>query len=131
MTETATTITAPPPAVRFRFAAAVVGTALMAIVAVAISSQGPDVAAPQEPAPAVVTDAPGYAGNLHSEYLIRISRDWGPVPMTLDQQRLLNDLHSEYLLQVGSTFITPMTHEQARLRGDLHSEYLRELALGW
>jgi hypothetical protein len=131
MTETATTITAPPPAVRLRFAAAVAGAALVAIIAVAMSFQGPDVGALQEPAPAVVTDAPGYAGDLHSEYLIRISRDWGPVPMTLEQQRLLNNLHSEYLIEIGSTFITPMTHEQARMRGELHSEYLRELALGW
>jgi hypothetical protein len=134
MTETATTITSPTTPIRLRFvaaAAAVAGTALVAIIAVSMSFQDPEIAAPREPAPAVVADAPGYAGDLHSEYLIRTSRNWGPVPMTLDQQRLLSDLHSEYLIELGPTFITPMTHEQARTRGELHSEYLRELALGW
>jgi hypothetical protein len=104
MTENATPISAPTPPIRFRFAAAaaaVAGTALVAIIAVALSLQEPQIAAPQEPAPAVVTDARGYVGNLHSEYLIRVSRDWGPVPITLDQQRLLNDLHSEYLRELA------------------------------
>ena len=131
-TQSATTINAPIPAGRFRFpAAAVLGVVLVTIIAVAMSIRGPGVDVPQTPAPADGNGALAYVGELHSEYLIGISRDWGQVPMTLDQQRLLNNLHSEYLIEIGATFITPMTHEQARMRGELHSEFLRELALGW
>ena len=132
MTETTATLTTPIPSTptRIPFAAALVGTAaLVAAIGVATSFDRPQVAAPSAPAPAVVDD--GYGGNLHSEYLLEISRSWAPVPMTLDQQRLLNDLNSEYLISIGDTFYVPMTRDQARIRGELNSEYLRESALGW
>lgn len=133
MTETTTTLRAPSaPAFRFPFAAALVGVAaVVATIGIATSFGPREAAAPAAPGPTIVTDTPGYAGSLHSEYLLEISRAWAPVPMTLAQQRLMNDLNSEYLISIGDTFYVPMTRDQARIRGELNSEYLRESALGW
>lgn len=131
MTETTRTTQPTIPVVRLPLAAALVAASLVAAIALATSFQAREVGTPRDPAPAVVTDGAGYAGNLYSEYLIEVSRAWGPVPMTLAQQRLMNDLNSEYLRGIGSTFVTPMTLDQARIRGELNSEYLRESALGW
>lgn len=69
--------------------------------------------------------------DLNSEYLIQISRNWGPVPMTTAQANVVSELNSEYLLQASAAWFTPMTHDQARIRAELNSEYLREAALGW
>jgi len=132
MTETATTLTEPVRALRTRFpfaAALVAVAALVAAIGVATSFDRPHVASPVPAAPTGVDD--GYAGDLHSEYLLEISREWAPVPMTVTQRQLLNDLNSEYLISIGGTFYVPMTHDQARVRGELHSEYLRASALGW
>jgi hypothetical protein len=132
MTETTTTIRAPVvPVLRVPVAATfVAGLAIVAAVGVATSFGRPEVAAPAGPRPAVV-DTHGYAGSLHSEYLLEISRDWAPVPMTLAQRQMIGDLNSEYLISIGDTFYVPMTRDQARIRGELNSEYLRESALGW
>lgn len=133
MTETTTTLRTPTaPSFRFPFAATLVGAAaVVATIGIAASFGPREAAAPAAPEPAVVTDTSDYAGSLHSEYLREISRAWAPVPMTLDQQRLLNDLNSEYLISIGDTFYVPVTRDQARIRGELNSEYLRESALGW
>lgn len=88
-------------------------------------------AAPAKPA-SVTADAVYPPGSsLNSEYLIEISRDWGKVPMTAQQARVVSQLNSEYLLQASIAWFTPMTHNQARIRANLNSEYLREAALGW
>lgn len=131
MTEIAPTVTSRPLAGRSWMATLALGAAVVAIVAAAVSLRGPEVSAPPHADAGPVTETAAYAGELNSEYLLRMSRAWEPVPMTQGHQRLLNELHSEYLIELGHEFRTPMTREQAQLRGELHSEYLRDLALGW
>ena len=131
MTQTARTNPSATPVIRFPFVAAAAAASLVVAVAMVASSIPRDVAAPRAPEAPSLIHATGYAGNLQSEYLIEISQEWAPIPVTFAQQRLLNDLNSEYLRKIGATFLTPMTREQARLRGELNSEYLREAALGW
>jgi len=69
--------------------------------------------------------------DLNSEYLLRASREWAPVPVTAEQARVTSELNSQYLLDASASWFMPMTHEQAAIRAELNSEYLREAALGW